>query len=284
MGSIVPWCWFVAWSHHSKARTMVQATPRPEEGREAKIDYPINQSPGTDYKINHQGKGQVLCYITQPTRFIHPLGQPSLWPSITGSCSLWIQPAQPCRQQHRAWKSEPAARTRQVQELILWNPQSHIYNTGKGENQAVPPCCRHQWLLKVLTKSSTTTTPTLETNQLSTVGRSEGCGLLWKEPPQRVATTMATGLRVHLPFLSGLQERPNTLRRPATSQQPSGASLQIRSVPSQAFHAHFHHLRSTSLQGDLQGTSCSTQLEFSLKNFIFSSLPSLTLYFKHRQQ
>lgn len=185
----------------------MQATPRPEEGREAKIDYPINQSPGTDYKINHQGKGQVLCYITQPTRFIHPLGQPSLWPSITGSCSLWIQPAQPCRQQHRAWKSEPAARTRQVQELILWNPQSHIYNTGKGENQAVPPCCRHQWLLKVLTKSSTTTTPTLETNQLSTVGRSEGCGLLWKEPPQRVATTMATGLRVHLPFLSGLQEK-----------------------------------------------------------------------------
>lgn len=85
-----------------KARTTVQATPRPEEGREAKIDYPINQSPGTDYKINHQGKGQVLCYITQPTRFIHPLGHPSLWPSITGSCSLWTQPAQPCRQQHRA--------------------------------------------------------------------------------------------------------------------------------------------------------------------------------------
>lgn len=88
-------------------------------------------------------------------------------------------------------------------------------------------------------------------------------------------TAMATGLRVHLPFLSELQERQNALRRPVTSQQPSRASLQIRSVPSQAFHAHFHHLRSTSLQGELQGTSCSTPLEFSLKNFIFF-LPSLS--------
>lgn len=78
---------FAAWSHHSKARTMVQATSRPEDGREAKIDCPINQSPGTDYKINHQGKGQVLCYITQPTRFIYPLGHLSLWPSITGTAA-----------------------------------------------------------------------------------------------------------------------------------------------------------------------------------------------------
>jgi len=82
-----PWMLFVTWSHHSEARTMVQATPRPEEGREGEIDYPINQLLGTDYKINHQGKGQALYYITQPTRFIDRLGHHSLLPSITGSRS-----------------------------------------------------------------------------------------------------------------------------------------------------------------------------------------------------
>lgn len=65
----------------------MQATPRPEEGKEGEIDYPINQLLGTDYKINHQGKGQVLYYITQPTRFIYHLGHQSLLPSITGSCT-----------------------------------------------------------------------------------------------------------------------------------------------------------------------------------------------------
>lgn len=143
----------------------------------------------------------------------------------------------------------------------------------------VHPCCRHQWQLRVLTKSSSTTSPP-RTQSVLHRGKIRGT---WS-PLERATrpgcghheeTPMATGLRVHLPFLSGLQERPNTLRRPATSQQPSKASLQIRSVPSQAFRAHFHHLRSTYLQGELQGTSRSTRLEFSLKNFIFS-LPSLS--------
>lgn len=117
------WVPFVTRSHRSEAMTTVRGAARPEQGREGEIDYPINQSLGTDYKINHQGKGQVLCYITQPTRFIPCSGNLSLLPSITGSCSSpfpasGMAPAnspgraEPCRQQHRAHRKHPAASIR----------------------------------------------------------------------------------------------------------------------------------------------------------------------------
>lgn len=73
--------------------------------------------------------------------------------------------------------------------LILWNLQSHIHNTGKGENQVAHPCCRHQRWLRVLT-SPPSPPALLEVNQFSTVGRSEGRGLLWKEPPGLAVATM----------------------------------------------------------------------------------------------
>lgn len=76
-----PWELLVTQSHHSEARTMVQATPRPEKGKEAEIDYPVNQLLGTDYKINHQGKGQVFYYITQPQDLF------TTW-AISASCHL----------------------------------------------------------------------------------------------------------------------------------------------------------------------------------------------------
>lgn len=128
------WVPFVTQSHCSEARTTVRGAARPEQGREGEIDYPINQSLGTDYKINHQGKGQVLCYITQPTRFIPCSGNLSLLPSITRSCSSPFPAsgtapanrpsrAEPCRQQHRAHRKHPASGTDLVVPTLTQLPR-----------------------------------------------------------------------------------------------------------------------------------------------------------------